>query len=203
MTVAAEAWQAFCDRMAALGPVIEAEAPTPAAAAEGVHHLANQVACWLTYGIGSSDPMRPVFFRSSDPVYEWGGPNADQVQFGDYCWTKSNDYGITVLRGLRERLGNRVKLNYAKGCELAKRSTKGFAAAVAAASIVAKVTRGRVMCGLHEAYPMYGFDRHVGYATVVHQEAICEHGVCVLHRLSFASAAYQQLGLGLEAASDC
>ena len=65
--------------MAALGPVIEAEAPTPEAAAEGVHHLANQVACWLTYGIGSSDPMRPVFFRSSDPVYEWGGPNADQV----------------------------------------------------------------------------------------------------------------------------
>ena len=79
MSTAAEAWQAFCDRMAALGPVIEAEAPTPEAAAEGLHHLANQVACWLTYGIGSSDPMRPVFFRSSDPVYEWGGPNADQV----------------------------------------------------------------------------------------------------------------------------
>ena len=59
--------------------MIEAEAPTPEAAAEGLHHLANQVACWLTYGIGSSDPMRPVFFRSSDPVYEWGGPNADQV----------------------------------------------------------------------------------------------------------------------------
>jgi hypothetical protein len=76
---AGEAWQAFCDRMAGLGPVIEAEAPTPEAAAEGLHHLANQVACWLTYGIGSSDPMRPVFFRSSDPVYEWGGPNADQV----------------------------------------------------------------------------------------------------------------------------
>ena len=78
-----------------------------------------------------------------------------------------------------------------------------LSAAVAAASIVAKVTRDRVMCGLHETYPMYGFDHHVGYATAVHQEAICEHGVCVLHRLSFASAAYRQHGLGLEAVSDC
>ena len=78
-----------------------------------------------------------------------------------------------------------------------------LSAAVAAASIVAKVTRDRVMCGLHETYPMYGFDRHVGYATAVHQEAICEHGVCELHRLSFASTAYQQFGLGVEASADC
>ena len=78
-----------------------------------------------------------------------------------------------------------------------------LSAAVAAASIVAKVTRDRVMCGLHETYPMYGFDRHVGYATAAHQEAICEHGVCELHRLSFASTAYQQFGLGVEASADC
>ena len=61
------------------------------------------------------------------------GPNADQVQFGDYCWSKSNRDGMTVLRGLRERLGDGVKLNYAKGCDLAGRSTDGFAAAVEAA----------------------------------------------------------------------
>ena len=79
----------------------------------------------------------------------------------------------------------------------------GRSAAIAAASIVAKVTRDRVMRGLHESYPEYGFDRHVGYATAAHQEAIGEHGVCELHRLSFASVAYQQLGLGLEAAPDC
>jgi ribonuclease HII len=72
-------------------------------------------------------------------------------------------------------------------------------AAVAAASIVAKVTRDRVMRGLHESYPDYGFDSHVGYATAAHQAAICEHGVCELHRLSFASVAFQQLGLDLEA----
>ena len=49
---------------------------------------------------------------------------------------------------------------------------------------------------LHDAYPDYGFDHHVGYATAGHQAAIVEHGVCELHRLSFASAAYRQLGLG-------
>ena len=72
-----------------------------------------------------------------------------------------------------------------------------LSAAVGAASIVAKVTRDRVMRGLHDSYPLYGFDCHVGYATAAHQAAICEHGVCTLHRLSFASVAYQQLGLGL------
>ena len=46
---------------------------------EGVRHLANQVACWLTYAIGHTDPAHPAFFRSSDLVYQWGGPNADQV----------------------------------------------------------------------------------------------------------------------------
>jgi ribonuclease HII len=85
------------------------------------------------------------------------------------------------------------------GCARDHRAVVGgdhLSAAIAAASIVAKVTRDRVMRGLHERYPAYGFDSHVGYATAVHQEAICEHGVCELHRLSFASVAYQQLGLG-------
>ena len=73
------AWADFCRRMAALGDRVQDEAPTAAAAAEGVHHLANQVACWLTYAIGHNDPVHPALFRSSDPVYQWGGPNADQV----------------------------------------------------------------------------------------------------------------------------
>jgi hypothetical protein len=73
------AWSDFCRRIAALGDQVQAEAPTAAAAAEGVHHLANQVACWLTYAIGHTDPAHPALFRSSDPVYQWGGPNADQV----------------------------------------------------------------------------------------------------------------------------
>ena len=72
----------------------------------------------------------------------------------------------------------------------------GRSAAVAAASIVAKVTRDRVMRRLHEQYPEWGFDEHVGYATPAHHDAIARHGVCVLHRTSFQSMAYRQLDLG-------
>lgn len=71
----------------------------------------------------------------------------------------------------------------------------GRSAAIAAASIVAKVSRDRLMGMLHERFPQYGFDHHVGYATEVHHDAILEHGVCELHRMSFASVAYRQLGL--------
>jgi len=74
----------------------------------------------------------------------------------------------------------------------------GLSAAVAAASVIAKVTRDRLMHALHAAYPAYGFDHHVGYATAEHQAAIAAHGVCPLHRLSFNSVAYRQLDLCLE-----
>jgi hypothetical protein len=79
--VTGEAWRAFCDRMAVLGErILEDDFPDgDHARAEGVRHLASQVACWLTYALGSTDPTHPTFFRSSDPVYRWGGPNVDQV----------------------------------------------------------------------------------------------------------------------------
>ncbi len=71
----------------------------------------------------------------------------------------------------------------------------GRSAAIAAASVVAKVTRDRLMLRLHERYPHYGFASHMGYATAAHRAAIVEHGTCELHRLSFASVAYTQLTL--------
>lgn len=57
---------------------------------------------------------------------------------------------------------------------------------IAAASVLAKVTRDRLMDSYHEAYPVYGFDRHRGYATREHREAIAAHGPCPLHRRSFS-----------------
>jgi ribonuclease HII len=74
----------------------------------------------------------------------------------------------------------------------------GLSAAVAAASVIAKVTRARLMLRMHEQYPHWAFDEHVGYATATHQQLIVEHGVCALHRMSFQSVAYQQLGLTVE-----
>lgn len=56
---------------------------------------------------------------------------------------------------------------------------------IAAASIIAKVTRDRIMREWDELYPMYGFEKHKGYGTKMHIDAIKEHGLCPLHRLSF------------------
>ena len=64
-------------------------------------------------------------------------------------------------------------------------------AAIAAASIVAKVTRDRLMQRLAARYPQYGFGGHVGYITRAHEAAVREHGPCPEHRLSFAAACYR------------
>jgi ribonuclease HII len=56
---------------------------------------------------------------------------------------------------------------------------------IAAASIIAKVTRDRIMRQWHEVYPEYNFIQHKGYGTAAHIAAIKEHGLCPLHRLSF------------------
>ncbi|MGD9948331.1 MAG: ribonuclease HII [Desulfobulbus sp.] len=58
-------------------------------------------------------------------------------------------------------------------------------ASIAAASIVAKVTRDRLMAQAHERFPVYGFDRHQGYPTKAHREALRRYGPCELHRRTF------------------
>ncbi|HXC46477.1 MAG TPA: ribonuclease HII, partial [Solirubrobacteraceae bacterium] len=68
-------------------------------------------------------------------------------------------------------------------------------AAIAAASIVAKVTRDRYMHRADQLHPGWSFAEHVGYSTPVHREAIGRQGVSPLHRMSFQSAAYEQLAL--------
>ena len=56
---------------------------------------------------------------------------------------------------------------------------------IAAASILAKVTRDRYMLEMAEKYPQYGFERHKGYGTKLHYEALREYGPCEIHRPSF------------------
>lgn len=56
---------------------------------------------------------------------------------------------------------------------------------IAAASIIAKVTRDRLMRELHEKYPDYGFDKHKGYGTKLHKERLKKFGPCAIHRKSF------------------
>ena len=57
--------------------------------------------------------------------------------------------------------------------------------AIAAASVIAKVTRDRMMRALHDTYPVYGFDQHKGYGTIGHRRALVQHGPCPAHRRSF------------------
>jgi len=56
---------------------------------------------------------------------------------------------------------------------------------IAAASVLAKVTRDRIMDDYHKLYPQYGFDRHKGYGTKLHRNLIQEHGPCPIHRKTF------------------
>ena len=85
-----------------------------------------------------------------------------------------------------------------RGCAVPHRAVvggDGTSAAIAAASVIAKVTRDRYM---HEAageHPGWGFEEHVGYSTPEHREAIERIGISPLHRRSFRSVAYAQLEL--------
>ena len=68
-------------------------------------------------------------------------------------------------------------------------------AAIAAASVIAKVSRDRFMHRMEERFPGWEFGTHVGYSTPEHRAAIERQGVSPLHRMSFQSMAYQQLAL--------
>ena len=61
------------------------------------------------------------------------------------------------------------------------------AACIAAASVLAKVTRDRIMTGLDEQWPAYDFKTHKGYITEVHTAALTEHGPCPIHRMRFVN----------------
>ena len=65
-----------------------------------------------------------------------------------------------------------------------------LSASIAAASVLAKVTRDDYMLEMSEKYPQYGFDVHKGYGTKAHYAALTEHGHCPIHRLSFLKKFY-------------
>ncbi len=69
----------------------------------------------------------------------------------------------------------------------------GKVASIAAASILAKTVRDAGMLVLHAEYPMYGFDRHMGYPTALHLQALREHGPSPVHRRSYAPVAQLSL----------
>lgn len=94
---------------------------------------------------------------------------------------------VASLPMLPERLlvdGNRFKTELTIPYEtIVKGDAKVFS--IAAASVLAKTYRDELMVAYAGEYPLYGFERHAGYATKAHVEAIRQHGRCPIHRLSF------------------
>jgi ribonuclease HII len=85
---------------------------------------------------------------------------------------------LVLLDGRKQALGGLTIWAIIKGDELSL--------SIAAASVIAKVTRDRMMVAYHEDWPEYGFKQHKGYGTKAHLEAIAKHGPCPIHRRSFA-----------------
>jgi len=115
-----------------------------------------------------------------------------------------------VVQRLERRHGTRVDHVLVDGNQIPKellgRATaicKGDdrSQSIAAASVIAKVLRDRVMRTWGRHYPVYGFERHVGYPTAEHRKALEQHGPCHLHRRSFApvAAAFARLAAGGQA----
>ena len=86
--------------------------------------------------------------------------------------------------------GNRVPKGISVPCETV---VKGDAksCSIAAASILAKVTRDRLLLEYAEKYPEYGFEKHKGYGTAAHYDAIRQHGVLPIHRMSFLKSFFE------------
>lgn len=93
--------------------------------------------------------------------------------------------------------GNRTIKGVAEPRQRAVVEGDGRSASIAAASIIAKVTRDRMMRKYHDRFPLYGFDSHKGYATRQHREAIVTHGLCAIHRRSFCADLAAQTRLAL------
>ena len=96
---------------------------------------------------------------------------------------ESSILGLTVKPDLVYIDGNRSTTLEIRQQTIVKGDTK--CQSIAAASIIAKVTRDRIMEKLHEIYPQYGFLKHKGYPTKAHYEAIKMYGPSPVHRLSF------------------
>lgn len=108
--------------------------------------------------------------------------------------------GLRLRPGLVRVDGNRLPVLDVRAEAIVGGDAK--VAAISAASILAKVARDRLLGALHTAYPAYGFDRHKGYGTAQHLQALQRFGPTPEHRLSFAPVA-QAFAATAPAAQEC
>jgi ribonuclease HII len=157
----------------------------------------------LPVGIADSKALdedaREAAFASIKKTCEFGIGIADVTRIDNSNILNATLWAMAQAVGalsLKPRLvlvdGNRLPILPCEGRAIVKGDAKCLS--IAAASIIAKVTRDRIMVEMAEVYPGFGFERHKGYGTPQHKEALSRLGVTDIHRRSFRPV---QLALGL------
>jgi ribonuclease HII len=98
------------------------------------------------------------------------------------AYSLQDNFALNIEHGLLD--GNRVPKDFPCPTSFLIKGDS-LSSSIAAASIIAKVTRDNMMCELAQLYPVYGFDKHAGYGTPAHLESLKKYGHCAEHRTSF------------------
>ncbi|MFA7228729.1 MAG: ribonuclease HII [Melioribacteraceae bacterium] len=143
--------------------------------------------------------------KKRDELYEWILQNCLSYGIG-IIWQEEIDR-INILQASLKAMkiavdqlnpkphfilidGNKTFLSKVKTEAIVKGDSKSFS--IAAASIIAKVTRDRLMREAHSNFPVYMWERNKGYATKIHREAIKKYGICPLHRKTFLKKLFSE-----------
>ncbi len=148
------------------GIVKDSKVMTPACRAQ-VYDII--VAHSLAWGVG---------FSSHEEIDTLGLTRANQLAAERALEQLTQPYDYVILDGRLKVISNTPQRSIIDG--------DATCLSIAAASVIAKVSRDRVMREYHIRYPEYGFDTHVGYGTREHQAALNRYGVCPLHRKSYS-----------------
>ena len=139
----------------------------------------------------SETKREKIYEEIISSAISWGVGIIDQQEIDDINILNATKKGLTVsLQELSQR-PDLILVDALNGIDtlgipydsIIKGDAKCYS--IAAASIIAKVTRDRIMREWDRVYPEYGFEKHKGYGTSAHISAIKEHGLCPIHRKSF------------------
>ena len=139
----------------------------------------------------SEKKREALYNQITEEAIAWGVGIIDQKEIDRINILNATKEGLTQAVSSLEKKPDMIVVDALTGIDtlgipytsIIKGDAKCYS--IAAASIIAKVTRDRIMREWDELYPMYGFEKHKGYGTKMHIDAIKEYGLCPLHRLSF------------------
>lgn len=139
----------------------------------------------------SEKKREELYEKIIEEAISYGVGIIDQKEIDDINILNATKKGLTQSIQEMEIKPNLILVDALKGIDtlgipytsIIKGDAKAYS--ISAASIIAKVTRDRIMRQWDEIYPQYGFEKHKGYGTSMHIQAIKDYGLCPLHRRSF------------------